>query len=180
MRGNDEGWGSALIVSLLAAAAILLVAFVVIESRVASPMFDLTLFRMPAFAGASIGAFALSASIFAMFLYLTLYVQNVLGYSPFEAGLIFLPITCSRSSRRRSPAGSPPSSRRACSSARASSARYPDAGHGALDLERGKSTSDAFAARRYRARRPIFQLTRSRDSPPRCDSEPATPSSAFW
>ena len=51
-----------------------------------SPMLDLSLFRKPAFVGASVAAFALSASMFAMFLYLTLYIQGVLGYSPFQAG----------------------------------------------------------------------------------------------
>ena len=56
-------------------------------------MLDVRLFRIPAFTGAQIAAFALSASIFAMFLYLTLYLQNVLGYSPLQAGLRFLPIT---------------------------------------------------------------------------------------
>ena len=56
-------------------------------------MFDLTLLRRPAFAGASIVGFALSASMFALFLYLTLYIQNVLGYGPFQAGLRFLPMT---------------------------------------------------------------------------------------
>jgi len=93
VRGNPEGWGSALIVAFLVAAAVLIVAFVVIEARRREPMFDLGLFRKPAFAGASIAAFALSASMFAMFLYLTLYMQNVLGYSPLEAGVRFLPIT---------------------------------------------------------------------------------------
>ena len=56
-------------------------------------MFDLTLLRKPAFAGASIAAFALSASLFSMFLYMTLYIQNALGYSPLQAGLRFLPVT---------------------------------------------------------------------------------------
>ncbi|MEA2318504.1 MAG: hypothetical protein QOD44_2693 [Solirubrobacteraceae bacterium] len=93
VRGNEEGWGSPLIVSLLAGAAVLLCAFVVAERRQARPMFDLSLMRKPAFAGASIAAFALSASMFSMFLYLTLYIQNSLGYSPLEAGLRFLPAT---------------------------------------------------------------------------------------
>jgi EmrB/QacA subfamily drug resistance transporter len=93
VRGNAEGWGSALIVGGLAGAAVLLCAFVVAERRRAQPMFDLTLLRKPAFAGASIAAFALSASLFSMFLYLTLYIQNALGYSPLEAGLRFLPTT---------------------------------------------------------------------------------------
>ena len=74
-------------------AAVLLVVFVTAEHRQARPMLDLTLFRRPAFAGASIVAFSLSASIFAMFLYLTLYIQDVLGYDALQAGLRFLPIT---------------------------------------------------------------------------------------
>jgi MFS family permease len=56
-------------------------------------MLDLSLFRKPAFAGVSIVAFALSGSMFSLFLYITLYVQDVLGHSPLSAGLIFLPLT---------------------------------------------------------------------------------------
>jgi len=56
-------------------------------------MFDLALLRNPTFAGASVAAFSLSASMFAMFLYLTLYIQNVLGYGPLDAGWRFLPLT---------------------------------------------------------------------------------------
>jgi hypothetical protein len=56
-------------------------------------MLELALFRCPAFTGASIVAFTLSSSIFAMFLYQTLYIQSLLGYSPLQAGLRFLPIT---------------------------------------------------------------------------------------
>ena len=93
IRGNAEGWGSALIVSLLVAAAVLLVAFVLVELRQADPMLDLTLFRKPTFTGASIVALSLSASMFAMFLYITLYLQNILGFSPLEAGLRFLPLS---------------------------------------------------------------------------------------
>jgi hypothetical protein len=69
------------------------VLFVIVERRQQRPMLDLTLFQKPAFAGASIVAFAISSSMFAMFLYLTLYIQDVLGYSPLQAGLRFLPIT---------------------------------------------------------------------------------------
>jgi EmrB/QacA subfamily drug resistance transporter len=93
VRGNAEGWGSPLIVCFLVGAAVLLCAFVLVELRQGRPMLDLTLFRKPAFAGASIAAFVLSASMFSMFLYLTLYIQNTLGYSPLEAGLRFLPTT---------------------------------------------------------------------------------------
>lgn len=93
VRGNAEGWGSPLIVSFGILCVVLMTAFLVQESRTASPMLDLQLFRKRAFTGAAIAAFALSASMFSMFLYITLYVQNALGYGPLEAGLRFLPIT---------------------------------------------------------------------------------------
>jgi EmrB/QacA subfamily drug resistance transporter len=93
VRGNSEGWGSALIVSLLAASAVVFAAFVMIEQRVAEPMLPLGLFRRRAFTGVQLAAFAVSASLFALFLYLTLYLQNYLGYSPLQAGLRYLPIT---------------------------------------------------------------------------------------
>jgi EmrB/QacA subfamily drug resistance transporter len=93
LRGNDEGWGSTLIVSLLAGAGFLLVAFAAIEQRVKEPMLPLGLFRRRAFTGVQLAAFAVSGSMFALFLYLTLYLQNFLGYSPTEAGIRYLPIT---------------------------------------------------------------------------------------
>jgi EmrB/QacA subfamily drug resistance transporter len=93
IRANAEGWGSPLIVGCLGGSVVLLALFLLVERRQARPMLDLQLFRKPTFAGASIVAFCLSASMFAMFLYLTLYVQNILGYSPLDAGLRFLPIT---------------------------------------------------------------------------------------
>jgi EmrB/QacA subfamily drug resistance transporter len=93
IRGNPEGWGSALILTCLIGAAVLLAAFIAIERRSAHPMLDLTLFRKPAFNGVSAVAFGLSAGMFAMFLYLTIYMQGVLDYSPLEAGLRFLPLT---------------------------------------------------------------------------------------
>jgi EmrB/QacA subfamily drug resistance transporter len=93
VRGNAEGWGSTLIVSLLAGAAVLLVAFLAIERRVTEPMLPLGLFRRPAFTGVQLAAFAISGSLFALFLYLTLYLQNYLGLSPLQAGVRYLPIT---------------------------------------------------------------------------------------
>jgi EmrB/QacA subfamily drug resistance transporter len=93
VRGNDEGWGSTLIVTLFAGTAALLAAFIAVERRVSEPMLPLGLFRRPAFTGVQIAAFAISSSIFALFLYLTLYLQSYLGLSPFEAGLRYLPIT---------------------------------------------------------------------------------------
>jgi EmrB/QacA subfamily drug resistance transporter len=93
IRGNAEGWASAQILASLIGAGVLLATFLLIEWRSSHPMLDLTLFRKPAFNGVSAVAFALSASMFALFLYLTIYVQGVLGYSPLEAGLRFLPLT---------------------------------------------------------------------------------------
>jgi EmrB/QacA subfamily drug resistance transporter len=93
IQANTAGWGSGEIVGCFAGAAALLAAFVVAERRQERPMFDLALLRRPAFAGASVVAFAISASMFSLFLYLTLYIQNVLGYSPLQAGLRFLPMT---------------------------------------------------------------------------------------
>jgi EmrB/QacA subfamily drug resistance transporter len=93
IKGNERGWGSGLIVGMLIASAVLLALFAVVEHRQPRPMFDLSLFRKLTFGGASIAAFALSASMFAMFLYLTLYLQTILGYGPLETGLRFLPIT---------------------------------------------------------------------------------------
>jgi EmrB/QacA subfamily drug resistance transporter len=93
VRGNDEGWGSAPIVSLLFGSGLLLAAFVAIERRVAQPMLPLGLFRRRAFTGVQLAAFAVSGSLFALFLYVTLYLQNYLGLSPLEAGVRLLPIT---------------------------------------------------------------------------------------
>jgi EmrB/QacA subfamily drug resistance transporter len=93
LRGNEEGWGSTPILSLLVAAAALLVAFVLIERRVKEPMLPLGLFKRPAFTGVQIAAFAVSGSMFALFLYLTLYLQNYLELSPLEAGVRYLPVT---------------------------------------------------------------------------------------
>jgi EmrB/QacA subfamily drug resistance transporter len=93
VRGNDEGWGSALIVSLFGVAAALMAAFVAVERRVSEPMLPLGFFRRRAFTGVQLAAFAVSGSLFALFLYLTLYLQSFLGLSPVEAGVRYLPIT---------------------------------------------------------------------------------------
>ncbi len=93
IRGNAEGWGSLQILGSLIAAGVLLVGFVGIQLRGRNAMLDLSLFRKPAFAGVSIVALTLSASMFSLFLYITLYIQDVLGYSPLKAGVIFLPLT---------------------------------------------------------------------------------------
>jgi len=92
-RGNDDGWSSRTIVLCLAGAAVLLLAFVAVELRQARPMFDLALFRKPAFTGVSVATFCIGAGMFAMLTYLTLYLQNDLGLSPLQGGLRLLPLT---------------------------------------------------------------------------------------
>jgi EmrB/QacA subfamily drug resistance transporter len=93
IRGNAEGWGSTLIVSLFAGGVVLLVVFLISQVVQENPMFDLELFRKPTFAGASIVAFTVAAGMFAMFLYIVLYLQTILNFSPLQTGLRFLPFT---------------------------------------------------------------------------------------
>jgi EmrB/QacA subfamily drug resistance transporter len=93
LRGNDEGWTSAQILAEIGGAVAFLTAFIVVEARVKQPMLPLGLFRIKAFTGAQIGAFAISASFFAVFIYTTLYLQQILGLSAIQAGLVYLPGT---------------------------------------------------------------------------------------
>ena len=93
LRGNEDGWGSTLIVAELAGAVVALAAFVAVELRAKYPMLPLRLFRDGSFSGAQITAFAISASFFAIFIYVTLYLQQILGLSAIEAGLVYLPGT---------------------------------------------------------------------------------------
>ena len=94
LRGNEDGWTSGGIVATLAGALVLLAAIGLIQLRSPRPMLPLRLLRDRAFAGAQVAVMGISASFFALFLYLTLYLQGgVLGYSPLQAGLRFLPIT---------------------------------------------------------------------------------------
>ena len=93
LRGNDLGWSSSTILAMLAGAAILMVVFVAVELRQQRPMFDLSLFRRRAFTGVSIATLAIGGGMFAVFPYLTLYLQNVLGLSPFQGGLRLLAAT---------------------------------------------------------------------------------------
>ena len=87
IESNQRSFTDGLVLGCFAVAAALLVAFVVVELRSAAPMFDLSLFRLPTFSGGSVAAFGLSASIFSMLLYLVLYIQDVLGYSPLATGV---------------------------------------------------------------------------------------------
>src|SRR5204862_3757066 len=93
LRGNSKGWTSGPILAFFVGAAVLMAVFLLIQARSERSMVDLQLFRIPAFTGAQLVAFAISASMFSMFLYLTLYMQNVLGFSALGAGLRLMPIS---------------------------------------------------------------------------------------
>jgi EmrB/QacA subfamily drug resistance transporter len=93
IEGNSWGWGSPGVIALAATAVASLAAFVVIEQRVPEPMVDFSLFRSRTFLGANAVAFIVSFAMFAMFFFIALYLQNILGYSPVEAGVRFLPST---------------------------------------------------------------------------------------
>jgi len=87
IESNQKSFTDQLVLGCFAAAAVLLVAFVLVERRSAHPMFDLKLFMLPTFSGGSVAAFGVSASIFAMILYLVLYLQDILGYSALATGV---------------------------------------------------------------------------------------------
>ncbi len=93
IRGNALGWGSATIVSSLAGGLILLGVFIWRERRAANPMLDLSLFRSMGFSAANVSGFMMSAGMFGSILFLTLYIQQVLGATPLEAGLKTMPWT---------------------------------------------------------------------------------------
>lgn len=93
LRGNEAGWGASTTVIALGVGAVALIGFVGYEMRAAEPMLPPHLMRNRAFAGAQIAAFAISASLFAVFVYTTIYLQNILHLSPVETGLVYLPAT---------------------------------------------------------------------------------------
>jgi EmrB/QacA subfamily drug resistance transporter len=90
IRAGEQGWGDAGVVACLAAAAALLAAFLAAERFGRAPMFDLALFRVPTFAGGSVAAFAVNGCVYAMLLYIVLYLQDLLGYSALQTGLQLL------------------------------------------------------------------------------------------
>jgi EmrB/QacA subfamily drug resistance transporter len=91
VNGNDAGWASGQTIGLLIGAAALLGAFVLIEARVASPLVPLGLFRQRNLATSNVVGVLWAAAMFAWFFLSALYLQQVLGYSPLEVGLAFLP-----------------------------------------------------------------------------------------
>jgi EmrB/QacA subfamily drug resistance transporter len=93
VEGNAWGWDSAGVLGLFAASVVALAAFVVVERRSPAPMVDFAFFRSRQFFGANAVAFIVTFGMFALFFFLTLYMQNVLRYSALESGVRFLPTT---------------------------------------------------------------------------------------
>jgi EmrB/QacA subfamily drug resistance transporter len=93
VKAQDYGWGSARTLGLGAVAVALLAAFVVIESRSKAPLIRLGIFRSRNISGANAVMLLVIGGMYAFFFLVSLYVQQVLGYSPLEAGLAFLPFT---------------------------------------------------------------------------------------
>ena len=93
IRSHADGWDSLTVAVSLVLAAVLIVAFVIVERVVAQPMIDASLLRVPTFNGGLVAAWAISASMFSVLTYLVIYLQSIMGYSALEAGLRFLPFS---------------------------------------------------------------------------------------
>ena len=93
VKAQSYGWGSARTLGLFAAGIALLAAFVVIESRSEAPLMRLSIFRVRSLAVGDAALLLVGSAMFGMFYFASLYVQEVLGYSPLKAGLAFLPVT---------------------------------------------------------------------------------------
>jgi len=89
---TDSGWGSAQTIGLLGLAAALIAAFVAVESRSAAPLVPFRIFRMRTLTGANVVGILTGASLFSMFFFISLYMQQVLGYSAIRTGLSYLPL----------------------------------------------------------------------------------------
>src|SRR5690348_6125702 len=91
-RAGEDGWLSANALSFFAASALLLVGFVVWELRHPEPLMRIGIFRTKTVAGANVAGFILGTATFSLFLMLTLYMQQVLGYGPMKTGVAYLPV----------------------------------------------------------------------------------------
>lgn len=87
IRASEMSWSDTVVIACLAAGGVALVAFIVAEHYLRHPMFDMSLLRIPTFAGGSIAAFTMNGSLGAMLLYLVLYLQEALGYSALQASV---------------------------------------------------------------------------------------------
>jgi EmrB/QacA subfamily drug resistance transporter len=93
IEGNGHGWTSGLVLGAFAAAAVLLAVFVLLERQQRLPLLDLSLFRNPTFTAANVVGLLVALAMFGVFFFVSLYMQNILGYSAVQAGAAFLPMT---------------------------------------------------------------------------------------
>jgi len=93
VNGNDKGWTSAETLGLLGAAVLLLAVFLTLEARVAAPLMPLSLFRNRSVSTANLVGVLMAAGMFAYFFFSALYMQRILGWTPLEVGLAYLPGT---------------------------------------------------------------------------------------
>jgi EmrB/QacA subfamily drug resistance transporter len=93
IEANSYGWTDPVIVGLFALSAVSFVGFVLLERHQRSPMLDLSLFRSSTFAGANVVALLVTLAMFGVFFFMSIYMQNVLGYSATKTGAAFLPMT---------------------------------------------------------------------------------------
>lgn len=93
IRAGETSWGDTVALGAIIAGITLLAVFIGIEARVAQPMFDLSLLRVPTFSGGLVAAFTMNGSLFALFVTYTIYLQNGLGYDALQTGLRLLLIT---------------------------------------------------------------------------------------
>jgi EmrB/QacA subfamily drug resistance transporter len=93
IEANGYGWGDPVILGLFVLSAVAFAAFVWLELHQRSPMLDLSLFRSSTFAGANVVALLVTLAMFGVFFFMSIYMQNILGYSATKTGAVFLPMT---------------------------------------------------------------------------------------
>ncbi|MDX6503071.1 MAG: hypothetical protein QOE29_196 [Gaiellaceae bacterium] len=93
VKAPQKGWLAGSTIGFMVVAVVLLVAFVVIESRSKAPLIRLDLFRIRSLSSSNAAMLLVAAGLFSMFFFATLYIQNVMGYKPIKTGLAFLPVT---------------------------------------------------------------------------------------
>ena len=93
VKSQSYGWGAARTIGLLAAGVVLLAAFLAIERRSPAPLMRLSIFRLPSLAAADLTLLLTAAAVFATFFFVSLYLQQILGYRPLSAGAAFLPFS---------------------------------------------------------------------------------------
>jgi EmrB/QacA subfamily drug resistance transporter len=92
VKATDVGWGSPRTIAMLSGAAALLAGFAFLETRTRQPLMDFSIFRTRSIGASNLIGLLTGAALFSMFFFVTLYMQNVLGYSPLKAGLSYLPL----------------------------------------------------------------------------------------